>query len=117
MELIIIILLFVSILLFALSFFQKDRLKEVEKQVETLSMTLLQDVYQLKKKVQILEEELLISQNHPLPKNKSSEKSANLLKEVLHYYESGYTIKQIADLSTLTEDEVHSLLESYKESK
>ncbi|UUI38465.1 hypothetical protein [Oceanobacillus oncorhynchi] len=49
----------IGIILFILSFFINDRLEEVESQLEQLSITTMQDTYQLKKKVSVLEEELL----------------------------------------------------------
>lgn len=60
MEIAIIVLLSISILLFFFSFFQRDRTKEVEKQVENFSISLMQEIMKLKKRVNILEEELMI---------------------------------------------------------
>lgn len=63
----------VGIALFILSFFVNDRLEEVESQLEQLSITTMQDTYQLKKKVAVLEEELL-------PQNISGEKPQSNFK-------------------------------------
>ncbi|MFD1450349.1 MULTISPECIES: hypothetical protein [Oceanobacillus] len=63
----------IGIVLFILSFFINDRLEEVESQLEQLSITTMQDTYQLKKKVSVLEEELL-------PQNISDEASPSDLK-------------------------------------
>ncbi|KKE80627.1 hypothetical protein NSA56_05485 [Oceanobacillus caeni] len=52
-------ILAVAVVLFVLSFFMNDRIEELESQVEQLSITTMQDTYQMKKKVKILEEELL----------------------------------------------------------
>lgn len=52
-------ILIVAVVLFVLSFFMNDRLEELESQVEQLSITTMQDTYQMKKKVKVLEEELL----------------------------------------------------------
>ncbi|MFC3039069.1 hypothetical protein ACFOGI_02215 [Virgibacillus xinjiangensis] len=49
----------VAVVLFVLSFFLNDRFKEMESQLEQLTLTTMQDNYQLKKKVKILEGELL----------------------------------------------------------
>ncbi|PAQ14797.1 hypothetical protein CD798_09055 [Bacillaceae bacterium SAOS 7] len=43
---------------FLLSLFQKDRYKQLSKEMEDLSMQQLQENYQLKQKIKILEEEL-----------------------------------------------------------
>ncbi|RKQ37797.1 hypothetical protein [Oceanobacillus halophilus] len=49
----------VGVVLFALSFFMNDRLEDLESQVEQLSITTMQDTYQMKKKIKVLEEELV----------------------------------------------------------
>ncbi|WP_237563616.1 hypothetical protein [Halalkalibacter okhensis] len=66
MEISIIILLSFAILLFILSFFRKDRIEQVEKQLDQMSITYMQEIYQLKKKIRVLEEELLISNDKPI---------------------------------------------------
>ncbi|MEK4301691.1 hypothetical protein MKY30_20225 [Oceanobacillus sp. FSL W8-0428] len=63
----------IGVVLFILSFFINDRLEEVESQLEQLSITTMQDTYQLKKKVSVLEEELL-------PQNISDEAAPSDLK-------------------------------------
>lgn len=55
----IISIIIIAVILFVLSFFMNDRLEELENQVEQLSISTMQDSYQMKKKVKILEEELL----------------------------------------------------------
>ncbi|MFA1820421.1 hypothetical protein ACDX78_09575 [Virgibacillus oceani] len=49
----------VAVVLFILSFFMNDRMEELESQLEQFSITTMQDTYQMKKKIKILEEELL----------------------------------------------------------
>jgi hypothetical protein len=49
----------VAAVLFVLSFFMNDRMEELESQLEQFSITTMQDTYQMKKKIKILEEELL----------------------------------------------------------
>jgi hypothetical protein len=48
-----------SVLLLLLSMFKRDKIKDIEEQVEQLSLTVLQENYQMKKRLKILEEELL----------------------------------------------------------
>ncbi|WP_405101182.1 hypothetical protein [Oceanobacillus sp. FSL H7-0719] len=55
----IITILAIGVILFVLSYFMNDRLEEVENQLEQFSITTMQDSYQMKKKIKILEEELL----------------------------------------------------------
>ncbi|WP_017755789.1 hypothetical protein [Calidifontibacillus oryziterrae] len=67
-----------SIVLLVLSFFQKDKYKELESQIETLTMTVMQENYQLKKKMKVLEEELLVNENYTVP---LSEKAIREMQE------------------------------------
>ncbi|HLR01142.1 MAG TPA: hypothetical protein VK111_00145 [Virgibacillus sp.] len=48
-----------AVILFILSYFVNDRIEELESQVEQLSISTMQDTYQMKKKIKVLEEELL----------------------------------------------------------
>jgi len=52
-------ILVIGVVLFILSYFMNDRLDELESQVEQNSITTMQDTYQMKKKIKVLEEELL----------------------------------------------------------
>ncbi|WP_373892821.1 hypothetical protein ACUL41_08940 [Virgibacillus natechei] len=52
-------IIIVAVVLFILSFFMNDKFKDLESQVEQLSISTMQDTYQMKKKIKILEEELL----------------------------------------------------------
>lgn len=62
----------IAIALFVLSFFVNDRFEDLENQIEQLSISTMQDTYQMKKKIKILEEELLTDYasetNHPSEK-------------------------------------------------
>lgn len=64
MEYAIIGLIGFSCLLLLLSFSRKDMVHTLENQVEQLSIQMLQETYQLKKRMKILEEELLIQHDH-----------------------------------------------------
>lgn len=55
-----------SIVLLVLSFFKKDKYKELENQIENLTMTVMQENYQIKKKMKVLEEELLGNDSYPI---------------------------------------------------
>ncbi|WP_067730427.1 hypothetical protein [Oceanobacillus damuensis] len=48
----------IAVVLFVLSYFMNDRIEELENQLEQFSITTMQDTYQMKKKIKILEEEL-----------------------------------------------------------
>ena len=61
LEIVLISLFLFSLLLFILSFFIKDPNKELRKEFDQFSMQQFQEVYQIKKKLKILEEELLVN--------------------------------------------------------
>ncbi|MFD1363051.1 hypothetical protein [Lentibacillus salinarum] len=55
----IIAIIVVAVVLLILSFFTNDKIADLESELEQLSISTMQENYQLKKKVNILEEELL----------------------------------------------------------
>ena len=108
MEWTIISLLGAGIILLILSFFQKDGTKDVEKQLENVSIQLMQEMYHLKKKVSLLEEEYMLNTSQ------SEEKimKPNILSrdDVLTMYEDGYSVPEIAGFTSRTEEEIGELL-------
>lgn len=60
MEIAIFILLALGVVVFVASFFKKDRITGIENQMENLSITLMQELYKVKKKQSQLEEEVMI---------------------------------------------------------
>lgn len=54
-----IIIVVIGLALFVLSFFIHDRFEKIESELEQLSISTMQETYQLKKKIKVLEEELL----------------------------------------------------------
>lgn len=117
MEIVIIVLFSISTLFFILSFFKKDNTKELEKQLDHFTMTTMQEFYQLKKKIQILEEELLANTSNEYFTEQIPSSKNDLLNEVVTYYNQGYSIEKIAQFTTLSENEVMSLISSYERSK
>ncbi|MBR2517858.1 MAG: hypothetical protein IKE44_11800, partial [Geobacillus sp.] len=57
-----------SILLLVLSFFAKDEWKPLEEQIDQLAVSLAQETYQMKKRLQVIEEELLIPERRRPPR-------------------------------------------------
>ncbi|MFB4166477.1 hypothetical protein [Virgibacillus sp. JSM 102003] len=49
----------IAVVLLVLSFFMNDKFDELESELEQFSISTMQDNYQMKKKIKILEEELL----------------------------------------------------------
>ncbi|ADU29915.1 hypothetical protein [Evansella cellulosilytica] len=109
MEITIIILFVLSTLLFILSITQKDRSKEVEKQLENLSIQLMQEMYQIKKKVKVLEEETMLPS---LESNSANSNRPLTRDDVLTMYEDGYSVEDIAMITNKEEAVVEELLSS-----
>lgn len=109
----------VAIVLFILSFFMNDRMKGIESQIEQMSMTMMQNNYQMKKKMKVLEEELLAEDlteeimKQPAPKPETS-KQLPLVDTVLSMYKKGYKPHYIAKQTNLSEHDVHSLVQQQK---
>ena len=119
METLIILLFSLALILLIISFFGKDKVAKLEEDLEQMTLTYMQDIYQLKKKVKILEEEFVI-QDDPVPpvKDKSTvtsnviEPIHDILKsQVLSLYSQGLTLDQIARQSSLTKEQTLSVIE------
>lgn len=121
MEMILIGLVVLAIILFIFSFFQKDRVSDLEKNVEDLSLQHIQDVYLLKKKIAVLEEELLIQESdylaNPSPSaNRPVESKRQvheiLQNQVLSLYQQGLSLEEIQIRSTLSQDEITTIIQN-----
>lgn len=122
METLIILLFSLAIVLLIISFFGKDKVAKLEEDLEQLTLTYMQDIYQLKKKVKILEEEFVI-QDEPVPpvkvkstvKSNDSEPIHEILKsQVLSLYSQGLSLDQIARQSSLTKEQTIAVIEQQR---
>ncbi|MBU5594765.1 hypothetical protein KQI76_06275 [Amphibacillus sp. MSJ-3] len=104
---VIISLLVISFILLIISFFTNDRFKEIENQIEQLSLSNLQDNYKIKQKLKVLEEELLPSKIDFT--NQNSAKSS-LEHRVENLYEQGYSIAEISQSTKLSEYDIKTLI-------
>lgn len=121
MEIFIIVLFAIGILLLVLSFFKDDRVSALERNIEELSIQHVQDVYQLKQKIRVLEEELLIQDSSDyITANKGSSTSDErpvkvneiLKSQVLSLYQQGLSIDEISQRSTLSHEEIMIVLQN-----
>lgn len=110
MDILIIALISISVLLFIISFFMNDPVKAVKEELDQLSIQMLQDTYQLKKKVRILEEELLVPETN-IPEPVGRRTNDIIKNQVNLLYLQGLSIEQIAKQSALTEDEVYEIIQ------
>ncbi|MCS0786718.1 hypothetical protein NX021_00950 [Cytobacillus firmus] len=111
-------LLIFSIGLFILSVFLKDPYKELREEMDQMSMQQIQEMYQIKKKLKVLEEELLVGEE-PFIQQAPAESSAHSLvkrevheiikNQVMLLTRQGLSVEQIARQSSLSPDEVRTI--------
>ncbi|WHY95959.1 hypothetical protein [Peribacillus simplex] len=122
METLIILLFSLAIVLLIISFFGKDKVAKLEEDIEQMTLTYMQDIYQLKMKVKILEEEFVIQDDIVPPiKDKSTANSNDiepiheiLKSQVLSLYSQGLSLEQIARQSSLTKEQTISVIEQQR---
>src|SRR5690625_237088 len=103
----------IALILFLASFFMDDQVKELEEQLEQFSITTMQDTYQMKKKIKILEEELLTENiGNPDIKNipPALKDKPLLVQKVYHLHQHGYSQDEIAKQTSLDSHDVQTIL-------
>lgn len=117
-EIVILSLFSFAILLLLISFFKKDNISKLKEELEQMTLTQMQEMYQLKKKVRILEEELMIQDDPSAYFSATASESATnstppitaineiIKSQVLALYRQGRTLEQIAQQSTLTREQI-----------
>lgn len=88
-----------AVILLLLSFFQKDCVKEVEEQIEQLTLSTMQQLYEIKKRVKAVEEELLVGME-PFSKE----------EQIWSLHKQGWTKEQIARKLNMPIDEVNIMI-------
>lgn len=109
MEYMIITLFSLSILLFIISFFRQDQSKRAERLIENYSITLMQEIYQLKKKIKVLEEEILIGEDERYFTTNTSPIIYDRDK-ILALCEEGHSLDEIAELTSFSQQKVNDIL-------
>ncbi|SER68851.1 hypothetical protein [Salipaludibacillus aurantiacus] len=112
MEWIIIGLFSLSAILFILSFFKQEPYKELEKQIENMSIQMMQEIYYLKKKTKLLEEEFIIEAERIEPGAQTAGRAPYTVTRdvVLSMYEEGYSIEDIAVMTEKDTGHIEDLL-------
>ncbi|MFQ3542770.1 hypothetical protein Q7A53_01695 [Halobacillus rhizosphaerae] len=117
MVILLITLASISVVLFLFSFGMNDRFKDLENQVEQLSMKMMQDNYQMKQKMKILEEELLAedltSEILKNPYKKTASSTLPFMDKVKSMHNKGYKSHYIAKETNLEEHDVRSILQQF----
>lgn len=116
MEIVMLSLFLLAIILLVISLFKKDRVAKLEEELEQVTLTHMQDIYQLKKKVSILEEEFLIQDqpsHYPSPSTQTFTSGNQrvaineiIKNQVLALHRQGCSLEQIEKQSTLTKDQI-----------
>jgi predicted PurR-regulated permease PerM len=116
MTYVLITLISVAVVLIILSFFMNDQFGELEKQIEQFSISTMQDTYQLKKKIKILEEELLTDNisEAVIPTNPALKNKPLVIQKVYHLYQQGYSVAEIAGQTDLNDNDVQTILNNSK---
>ncbi|MCY7492226.1 hypothetical protein [Bacillus safensis] len=107
MEIAIIGLLVVSIILIAFSYFQREPIKEVEQELETLQLSAMQEIYKLKKKMKVLEEELLETN---IVVRKHSEVDPAIARQIISKHQNGMSPEAIARAEHVSVEEVNMII-------
>lgn len=119
------IIMIVGIICIIASFFLKDTSKKLEQEVEELSINFYQETNAIKRRLKVVEEELLIE---PAFKVKPTKKVSNfkeptiplqpqnkpinqiLVQQVIALNKQGYPIDEISKMSTLSKEQIMHIL-------
>lgn len=104
-----IIIMIIGVVLIAISFFFKDSSKKVESELEDLSFTVYQESNAIKRRLKVVEEELLIESTKvsiPLKKQMRPVIHDIIKNQVLELHKQGYSLKEISVRSSLTIDDI-----------
>ncbi|MFO1443465.1 hypothetical protein KDN24_09625 [Bacillus sp. Bva_UNVM-123] len=119
MEYVMIGLLAIAVILLISSVFMKDPYKIIREEIDQLSMTQIQELYMIKKKLKVLEEELLVSDDsfqpvltahQPAFEHENKGIHEIIKNQVWSLVQQGLNVEQIAKQSSLSESEVESIL-------
>lgn len=104
-----IIIMIIGILLIIVSFFLKDSTKKMESEVEELSITLYQETSAIKRRLKIVEEELLLEGSKiTVPKKQKTKPVIHeiIRSQVLELHKQGYSLPEISKRSSLSIEDV-----------
>lgn len=99
----------IGVVLITISFFFKGSSKKVESELEDLSFTVYQETSTIKRRLKVIEEELLIESPKVSTSSKKQSKPVihDIIKnQVMELHKQGYSLKEISARSSLTIDEI-----------
>ncbi|WP_018933856.1 hypothetical protein [Gracilibacillus lacisalsi] len=104
----------IAVILWIVSFFMQDKFKQLEDQFEQFSISSLQETYQLKKKISILEEELLIDDlSVEQTISPVSTQQTPMVRKVQELYQQGHDTDYIAEQLNINEYDVISMIKQF----
>lgn len=113
---VIITIVIIAIILFIASFFVDDKVNQLEEQIEQLSIATMQDTYQMKKKIKVLEEELLTEEMNPNKHQQNMPDTVKnkplLIQKVYHLHQQGYSNADISKQTELNEYDIQTILKN-----
>ncbi|WP_153732954.1 hypothetical protein [Sporosarcina obsidiansis] len=108
------ILLIIGVLAVLASFFVGNHSRTFEDELEKVSVSLHQETSNLKKRVRVLEEELMVTP--PIQESFATAPKktvhAIIVNQITSLHSQGYTIHEIAQRASMSEDEVAAVLRS-----
>ncbi|MED4055544.1 hypothetical protein P4654_15670 [Niallia taxi] len=114
-------LLGIAVLLFIVSLFMKDPYKKLQEDIDQLSIQQVQEIYKIKKKLKVLEEELLIDEvdmnpvipvadRQPIADDSANPIHAIIKNQVWSLASQGVSIEKIASQSSLSTAQVQQII-------
>lgn len=118
------IIMIVGIICIITSFFLKDTSKKLEQEVEELSIHFYQETNAMKRRLKVVEEELLLEPSFavkPTQKVSSYKEQASiqsqskpinqiLVQQVIALNKQGYPIDEISKMSTLSKEQILNII-------
>ncbi|KZZ86323.1 MULTISPECIES: hypothetical protein [Bacillaceae] len=108
MEIVIVVLLVAAIALLVYSFTKKDKVQEIEKDLDQLQLSAMQEIYKLKKKIKVLEEEILQDDIQSL--SQEEQLDYHIEKKVVAKYKHGMTVDAIAKSENISVKQVQAII-------
>jgi hypothetical protein len=105
-----------AILLLILSFFLKDPYKNIREEIDQVSIHQIQELYLIKKKLKVLEEELLVDGADAKPAGQplsTGPVNPILKNQVLSLSQQGLSIDQISKQSSLSRNSVQEIVNEF----
>ena len=108
------ILLIIGVLAVIASFFVSGKTREMNDELENVSISLHQETSNLKKRVRLLEEELMVASPALDSVSTAPKKTihAIIINQITSLHSQGYTIHEISKRASLSEKEVSDVLHS-----